>query len=520
MRKTLRSKCSNRMVGFALIPALFVALMVGACSTDTPAPSTGVVTITVENSGGDGGDGSGDTLDPQLPWLTRYELRFTGAGKTASRTLEQSMVAGYQTELEEGDWELEVTGYTAGGVAAEQGHAAFSLNLSAAAPEVTVALAAVNGNGIFTYTISWPPDVADVTAQLRFERDGADALIISDIANGQPASTAALSTGLYDVVASLHRGGEVIKARYVLANIAAGCETLFTCALTPDAGGVRYLAGALAAIGGRPLLDAGSPLYVNVYADKQCATALGTATWSSNGAEWFISVPSEHPQVYFTLSGTVGGTPYTVPAGELLSIPQAGRDGIPLNFRFIWYVAAGASGTGSYGQPFASVQQALTAINTVKNALGTWPVGEPASIVRVSGHVSDGALLISGAPVILEGYDQTGVIDLASGTSLTIQQASASVTLRNNLTLNGGGVSVEAGAFILDGGTLSGATSTGDGGGVRVASGATFTMNAGSISENNALTSGGGVYTTTGGIFNSLSGSLSNNTPNNQAMGN
>jgi hypothetical protein len=77
----------------------------------------------------------------------------------------------------------------------------------------------------------------------------------------------------------------------------------------------------------------------------------------------------------------------------------------------------------------------------------------------------------------------------------------------------GAGVYVDTrGAFVMNGGTISGNTASNGGGGVFVAG--TFTMNGGSISENTAP-NGGGVHIASGGTFNLNNGSISKNTASN-----
>jgi hypothetical protein len=82
---------------------------------------------------------------------------------------------------------------------------------------------------------------------------------------------------------------------------------------------------------------------------------------------------------------------------------------------------------------------------------------------------------------------------------------------------NGGGVYVESrGTFTMHNGTINGNTASGNsgGGGVYVASG-TFTMNNGAISGNTAsgdYSNGGGVYVTPSGTFTMTGGIISGNT--------
>ena len=67
--------------------------------------------------------------------------------------------------------------------------------------------------------------------------------------------------------------------------------------------------------------------------------------------------------------------------------------------------------------------------------------------------------------------------------------------LSENAAEDGGGVYVdEGGSFVMQGGSVSENTATGNGGGVYVHAGGSFTMQGGNISSNTAAGNGGGVY--------------------------
>jgi len=82
-------------------------------------------------------------------------------------------------------------------------------------------------------------------------------------------------------------------------------------------------------------------------------------------------------------------------------------------------------------------------------------------------------------------------------------------------TGNGGGISVGGGGtFTMNGGIINGNTATSYGGGISVGGGnATFIMNGGIISGNTVTENyGGGVYVTSGGAFTMYGGTISGNT--------
>jgi hypothetical protein len=110
----------------------------------------------------------------------------------------------------------------------------------------------------------------------------------------------------------------------------------------------------------------------------------------------------------------------------------------------------------------------------------------------------------------------TGTVTL-SGSLFTVERGatftlcgdgSGDITLQNS---KGSAVTVE-GAFIMDGGVISGNTNTAqDGGGVYVQNGGSFIMKDGSISGNTA-SNGGGVYVAPGAAFTMSGGEISDNT--------
>ena len=99
-----------------------------------------------------------------------------------------------------------------------------------------------------------------------------------------------------------------------------------------------------------------------------------------------------------------------------------------------------------------------------------------------------------------------GGVNVKSGASFTMTGGSVTGNTAAERG-DGGGVYVNSGAsFTMTGGSITGNTATeGNGGGVYVYSGASFTMTGGSITGNNAAEHGDGVYVHSGGSF-SLSG--------------
>jgi hypothetical protein len=86
-------------------------------------------------------------------------------------------------------------------------------------------------------------------------------------------------------------------------------------------------------------------------------------------------------------------------------------------------------------------------------------------------------------------------------------------TISGNISSIGGGVSVSSsGTFTMNNGTISGNTASNNFGGGVYVYGGTFTMNNGTISDNTASSSGGGGVYVASGIFTMNNGTISDNT--------
>jgi hypothetical protein len=128
----------------------------------------------------------------------------------------------------------------------------------------------------------------------------------------------------------------------------------------------------------------------------------------------------------------------------------------------------------------------------------------------------------SGASLTLEGGGENElVIDGGAGDGLTVSAALVTVsggtfTMKNGVTLTDNkysGVNISnGGKFDMQGGTISGNTTSNAGGGVRISNG-TFTMSDGEISGNTTSNAGGGVRISNG-TFTMSGGEISGNTAN------
>ena len=144
-------------------------------------------------------------------------------------------------------------------------------------------------------------------------------------------------------------------------------------------------------------------------------------------------------------------------------------------------------------------------------------------IIQVTGDITlEQAVTISGKSVtiksnggpwtITRGSTATGnLITVESGAALTIEN----IIIDGNkdvVTDAGGSLVCVEGNFTMNGGEISGNTTSGYGGGVKVNNGGAFTMNEGKISGNNPTSGGGGVAVGPGGNFTMNGGEISDNT--------
>jgi uncharacterized repeat protein (TIGR02543 family) len=124
--------------------------------------------------------------------------------------------------------------------------------------------------------------------------------------------------------------------------------------------------------------------------------------------------------------------------------------------------------------------------------------------------IGSGVTLTLGNNVSLQGRDNnTTPLILVSAGGALVMGSGSKISGNNNIATAGGGVSV-AGTFTMNGGEISGNEAP-DGSGVNVASNGTFTMTGGVISGNEA-SSGGGVNVASNGTFTMTGGAVNNNT--------
>ncbi|GHS87383.1 hypothetical protein FACS189487_03420 [Campylobacterota bacterium] len=151
-------------------------------------------------------------------------------------------------------------------------------------------------------------------------------------------------------------------------------------------------------------------------------------------------------------------------------------------------------------------------LNGIKSTPGNYVInlnGNPTAFTT-----TDGVSLSSGVNVSLRGAK---TVSVGTATSLFEVQTGAELIIRG-VTLQGKANSSYAlvrvyGGLILHTGTITGhENGSGNGGGVWIDNGGTFTMNGGEISSNYSYGSGGGVWVDDGATFTWNAGTFTNNT--------
>jgi parallel beta-helix repeat protein len=105
--------------------------------------------------------------------------------------------------------------------------------------------------------------------------------------------------------------------------------------------------------------------------------------------------------------------------------------------------------------------------------------------------------------------NRMGVYVSGSGITFVLNDGVTITGFKNSNS--GGGVYIANATFNMNGGSISGNTSTGFGGGVHVGGNVTFTMSGGTISGNTASNGGGGVYAQDSAVFTMSGGTILGN---------
>ena len=252
--------------------------------------------------------------------------------------------------------------------------------------------------------------------------------------------------------------------------------------------------------------SSGNPLGIAV---SGTVTISGTETYNPNNITFTRSSSSVDPMfninagsgdtVIFTsaiLDGNGSGTIFNVTSGELIT-----RGGIVLRNCATGVNVNGGTLTAYYATIGGTTNSIY--LNNGSLTIEEYSSNKPTSITGPI-SIASGTGTMNGGKI--SGFTTTtgngGGLNLSGG-SFTMSGG----TISGNTAVNGGGVYVGAGTFAMSGGTIGG-TETGDGnsasygGGVYIANGGSFTMTGGTITGNTATTAGSGVYVVPGGTFN------------------
>jgi formylglycine-generating enzyme required for sulfatase activity len=225
-----------------LIAGIVGALLLAGCSNQiSPAPDAseqGRVTIRIGNGE------QARTLFPQTPVFSRYELEFTPESDQAVR--ENEVVAypsGHTVTLAVGSWTITAIAYVQiGGVEgipggeyeAARGSETIYVNTEGNnSVDIDIRGQAGDGQGIFTYSLSYPADV-DAAALIILDPLGTTLVEERDLLTVGPSGSLVLNAGYYILGLVLEKdGGTAVKVEAIhiyknMTTMAEGADYEFT----------------------------------------------------------------------------------------------------------------------------------------------------------------------------------------------------------------------------------------------------------------------------------------------------
>jgi uncharacterized repeat protein (TIGR02543 family) len=355
---------------------------------------------------------------------------------------------------------------------------------------VALKMIADEGEGRFKYTVGFPSDMKTAKIEITpLNTTTGTQEQNRDLVSGTPV-TLTLNSGYYNVVITLVKNNDDTLIWRELLHVYASLESEFTKVFTDDDFyNTKYTVTFKFENGDSP----GEKSVVHG------ATISSLAPTRNLAAGLYVGTPP----VAYTFVGwfTSGNTEWnfntdTVTGDIILTAQWTGASPID-------YETVAANDVGA----------AVTYVNSNPTTY---------TLLLDASSISTGAQsLNANVDLTIMGIGSERTIQATSAPLFTVNNANASLTLGNNITLRGSNissalVSVSNGTFTMKAGSkITGHTNSGSGsGGVMVSTGGTFEMTGGEISGNKVSTasSGGGVYVDDGGTFNMTGGEISGNT--------
>jgi hypothetical protein len=427
-----------------------------------------------------------------------YTFEFTAEGKDP---VPGSITAGIgNVELEEGTWNLRVTGKDAGDTEVLEGRVTGVVITAGGTTNVPVALAAITegGTGILAYSVTLPDDVIQGTLTVYpWDSETAWETVNLPIPTATIATGAItmLPTGYHRIALDLYKAGGVFH-RADIAHIYPGLITQAN--YTVEAGDFI-------------------PAAVN-NEHSFLTTVLGEISGLSSGADKVYLLPAiAETMPKTTVSNTNGPVTVTIDGGgKIVTLDLTG---------------------GSLLTVGNNVTLVLTNITLRGRGIENEDPDNDAALVTVQSggtlELGTGARITANKNFSPSSEVYGGGVYVGSNGTFTMNGGEISGNMASSSSSSyGGGVFVMSGIFTMNGGEFSGnmvSSSSSYGGGVYVGSNGTFTMNGGEISGNMASSSssyssyGGGVYVSSGysnlggeadvgGTFTMSGGEISGNT--------
>jgi uncharacterized repeat protein (TIGR02543 family) len=429
--------------------------------------------------------------------VTAWRLRGGKQGEEETLLAEFSSHQSQTIALDTGTWRFTLTGYKEddailAGSITEQTIGEGSNTLS-----FTVA-PLLQGEGAISIAIELPAG-SGITAARVFV-DGADIDYSVSPVNDRIALEASYDAGVYYFSVRLYKGedlyGVVSEIVYVWANLTS--EKTYTL-VQEDLNStyiITYHSGGETETGYYRYTDANITL----------AAPSPREGYAFNG--WYDNADLSGSAVAVIPAGSLGNKDFYARWTEFVETPS----NLSLAQSLAW-INANAEEGGAYtiilrkDEEFIEPQTLSYTAGTVHITLDGGAMKRTVGLLTATGSlftVENGVTLTLGNNVTLQGVgDNTNELARVNSGGTLVMESGSKITGNSNSS-SGGGVIVSGGTFTMSGGEISGNSSSSSGGGVYVGgsfgSYGTFTMNGGEISGNSS-SSGGGVYVSSSGSY-------------------